>query len=270
MTMAGQRLIPKFGSKVNLKEYDTGYKAGYDKVRAKSEESVLEERLAELQEKLYAQHTQSLLVVLQAMDAGGKDGTIKKVFNSVNPQGVQVTSFKAPTADELAHDFLWRIHMNTPSKGYIGIFNRSHYEDVLVARVNGLVPTDVWQARYDHINNFERLLNDSGTRILKFYLHISKDEQRERLQERIDRPDKHWKFDPNDLKTREHWDAYMEAFEDVLTRCNTKYAPWHIVPADHKWYRDLVITRTIVATLEEMKVAYPKPLADISKIRIVE
>jgi PPK2 family polyphosphate:nucleotide phosphotransferase len=266
--MAEQDLIPKVGSKVNLKDYDPDYKADYDKDRARKEELKLEVRLADLQEKLYAQHTQSLLVVLQAMDAGGKDGTIKQVFNSVNPQGVHVASFKAPTSDELAHDFLWRIHMNTPSKGYIGIFNRSHYEDVLIARVNGLVPTDVWEARYEHINHFERLLTDNGTRILKFYLHISKDEQKERLQDRLDKPDKHWKFAVEDLKTREQWDAYMEAFETVLTRCNTGYAPWYIVPANHKWYRDLVVTKAIVETLEDMKVAFPKPLIDVSSITI--
>lgn len=266
--MAEQPLIPKIGSKVNLKDYDPSYKGDYDKARARAEEGKLEEKLAELQEKLYAQHTQSLLVVLQAMDAGGKDGTIKKVFNSVNPQGVQVSSFKAPTANELAHDFLWRIHMNTPSRGYIGIFNRSHYEDVLIARVNGLVPTEVWEARYDHINNFERLLTDNGTRILKFYLHISKEEQKERLQARLDQPEKHWKFEPADLKTREQWDAYMEAFEAVLTRCNTKHAPWHIVPANYKWYRDIVITKAIVTALEDMKVEFPKPLNDLSGITI--
>ncbi len=266
--MADQRLIPKFGSKVNLKDYDPSFTAGWNKDDAKEEEQKLEARLADLQEKLYAQHTQSLLVVLQAMDAGGKDSTIKKVFDSVNPQGVQVTSFKAPTSEELAHDFLWRVHQHTPGKGYIGIFNRSHYEDVLVVRVNGLVPREVWQARYDHINAFERELYDSGTRILKFYLHISKDEQKERLQDRLDRPDKWWKFSIDDLPVREQWDHYMDAFEDVLTRCNTEYAPWYVVPANHKWYRDIVITRALVETLEDMKVAFPKPAQDLSDVTI--
>ena len=266
--MAEQPLIPKAGSSINLKDYDPDYTGGYDKRRARAEEAALEQKLTDLQEKLYAQHTQSLLVVLQAMDAGGKDGTIKKVFNSVNPQGVYVASFKAPTTDELAHDFLWRIHMNTPSKGYIGIFNRSHYEDVLIVRVNGLVPNKVWEARYDHINNFERLLSESGTRILKFYLHISKEEQRERLQARLDQPEKHWKFDPADLKTRERWDSYKEAFEAALTHCNTEYAPWHIVPANRKWYRDLVVTRAIVEALEDMKVAFPDATIDVSAIKI--
>lgn len=266
--MAEQRLTPKPGSKISLKDYDPGYTADYDKKRARAEVDELDDRMATLQEKLYAQGTQALLVVLQAMDAGGKDSTIKKVFNSVNPQGVYVTSFKAPTSEELAHDFLWRIHQHTPRKGTIGIFNRSHYEDVLIVRVNGLVPREVWEARYDRINQFERLLVDSGTRILKFYLHISKDEQKERLQERLDRPEKWWKFDPGDLATRERWDDYMTAFEDAIGRCNTDYAPWHIVPANHKWYRDVVITRTIVETLESMKVAYPEPKQDLSGVKI--
>ncbi len=176
--MADQQLIPPLGKKVHLKDYDPDFTAGWSKDDAKKEEQKLEAKLADLQEKLYAQHTQSLLVVLQAMDAGGKDSTIKKVFDSVNPQGVQVTSFKAPTSEELSHDFLWRIHQHTPGKGYIGIFNRSHYEDVLVVRVNGLVQRKVWQSRYERINEFERNLYESGTRILKFYLHISKDEQK--------------------------------------------------------------------------------------------
>ncbi len=266
--MAEQPLIPKIGSKVKLKDYDPNDTGGYDKARARAEEQKLEARLAELQEMLYAQSTQSLLVVLQAMDAGGKDSTIKKVFQSVNPQGVQVTSFKAPTAQELAHDFLWRVHLHTPAKGNIGIFNRSHYEDVLVVRVNKLVPRQVWERRYDDINAFERLLHESGTRILKFYLHISKDEQKQRLQDRLDRPEKWWKFAVEDLPTREHWDDYMEAFEAALTRCNTDYAPWYVVPANHKWYRDIVITRAIVETLEDMKVAYPKPAQDLSGIKI--
>jgi PPK2 family polyphosphate:nucleotide phosphotransferase len=266
--MAQQRLIPKFGSKVDLKDYDPDYTGGYDKARARKEEDELEARLAMLQEKLYAQNTQALLVVLQAMDAGGKDGTVKKVFNQVNPQGVYVTSFKAPTMEELGHDFLWRVHHNVPRKGYIGIFNRSHYEDVLVVRVNKLMPPHVWEKNYDHINDFERLLTDSGTRILKFYLHISKDEQKERLQERLDNPDKWWKFNVDDLKTRERWDEYQEAYEALFHRCNTEYAPWHIVPANHKWYRDVVITKTIVETLEDMKVNFPKPTQDLSGIKI--
>ncbi|MEO8393695.1 MAG: polyphosphate kinase 2 family protein [Chloroflexota bacterium] len=266
--MTEQRLIPKFGDKVHLKEFDPGYTGDKDKDSARKETQKLEAKLAGLQEKLYAQNSQSLLVVLQAMDAGGKDGTIKKVFENVNPQGVYVTSFKAPTPEDLGHDFLWRIHPHTPRDGYIGIFNRSHYEDVLIARVNELTPRDVWEKRYDDINSFEKLLADSGTRILKFYLHISKDEQKERFQDRLNRPEKHWKFAMADLETRKKWDDYMEAYEAALTRCNTEYAPWHVVPANHKWYRDLVITRAIVEMLEDMKVDYPKPKEDLTGITI--
>ena len=189
-----QLLTPKFGEKVNLNDYAPDFRGEWDKESAKLELRKLRDRMRHLQEMLYAQGEQSLLIVLQAMDAGGKDSTINHVFSGVNPQGVRVTSFKAPNAEELAHDFLWRVHQHTPPKGYIGIFNRSHYEDVLVVRVNNLVPKDVWQKRYDHINNFERLLADNGTRILKFYLHISKEEQRERFQDRLDDPEKHWKF----------------------------------------------------------------------------
>lgn len=263
-----QILIPKPGSKVNLSKFDPDYKGSYDKESARAEERELEGRLAALQERLYAEGKQSLLIVLQAMDAGGKDSTIKKVFDSVNPQGVRVTSFKAPTAEELAHDFLWRIHKNVPAKGYIGIFNRSHYEDVLVVRVNNLVPEDVWQQRYEHINNFERLLTGSGTRILKFYLHISKHEQKERFQERLDNPEKHWKFSKGDLPVREQWESYMQAFEAVLTRCNTDYAPWYIVPANRKWYRNLVVTRAIVETLEAMNPQFPPAEPGLDKIVI--
>jgi len=266
--MAEQRLIPKVGSKVKLKDYDPSDTSGYSKESAQAEQAKLEARLTELQEKLYAQGTQSLLVVLQAMDAGGKDGTIKKVFSVVNPQGVHVTSFKAPTADELAHDFLWRIHPRIPAKGYVGIFNRSYYEDVLIVRVNKLAPRDVWEQHYDQINAFERLIHDSGTRILKFYLHISKDEQKKRFQERLDNPEKWWKFSVDDLAVREKWDDYMDAYGAAITHCNTEYAPWYIVPANHKWYRDIVITRAIVETLEDMKVAYPKAKEDLSGVTI--
>lgn len=266
--MAEYHLTPKPGSKVNLKKYDPDYTDGYTKERAHAKQAQLEAELSELQEKLYAQSTQSLLIVLQAMDAGGKDGTIKKVFDSTNPQGVHVASFKVPTALEAAHDFLWRIHPHTPAKGYISIFNRSHYEDVLVVRVKKLVPRHVWEARYEQINHFEKLLASSGTRILKFYLHISKDEQKERLQARLDEPDKNWKFDTADLAARELWEDYMEAFEAALTRCNTEYAPWYVVPANHKWYRDLVVTQALVETLRDMKVAYPKPIQDLKDVVI--
>ncbi|MAS34545.1 MAG: polyphosphate kinase [Anaerolineaceae bacterium] len=266
--MAEQPLHPTPGKKVNLSKFDPDYKGDYDKGMAREEERELEDKLADLQERLYAEGKQSLLIVLQAMDAGGKDSTIKHVFDQVNPQGVRVTSFKVPTAEELAHDFLWRVHQKAPAKGYIGIFNRSHYEDVLVVRVNEYVPRPVWEKRYDQINAFERLLAESGTRILKFFLHISREEQKERFLERLNKPDKHWKFSRGDLPVREKWDDYMSAYEDALTRCNTDYAPWHIVPANRKWYRNLVITRTIVRTLEAMNPQFPPAEPDLDQIVI--
>lgn len=266
--MGDYKLVPKPGSKVNLQNYDPNYHGDSDKQSAQFEIKDLQAQMQEWQEKLYAEGKQSLLIVLQAMDTGGKDGAIKKVFEGLNPQGVRVTAFKAPTEDELAHDFLWRVHQHTPSRGYIGIFNRSHYEDVLVVRVNRLVPPSIWKQRYEHINNFERLLVDSGTRILKFYLHISKDEQKERLQARLDNPKKHWKFSSGDLPVREQWDDYMKAYEVLLERCNTEDAPWYIVPSNHKWYRDLVITRVVVSTLKSMKPAFPSAEPGLDKIVI--
>jgi PPK2 family polyphosphate:nucleotide phosphotransferase len=268
--MAAQPLIPPFGEKVTLKNFDADYDEGLSKEEGQAEEARLEARLAELQDMLFAQGKHALLVVFQAMDAGGKDGAIKKVFDSVNPQGVRVASFKVPTPEELAHDYLWRIHQRVPAKGYIGIFNRSHYEDVLVVRVNEIVPRAVWEKRYGQINEFEQLLAETGTHILKFYLHISKEEQRERLQARLDDPTKRWKFSPGDLPVRERWDDYMAAYEDVFARCNHAHAPWHIVPANKKWYRDLVITRAIVSALESMGLAYPEPDFDPTTIVIPE
>lgn len=260
------RLVP--GMKVKLHEFDPAEKWDWEKEAAVAELAEWQARLAELQELLYADGSQSLLVIFQAMDAGGKDGTIEKVFDGVNPLGVKVTSFKAPTPDELAHDFLWRIHHAAPPKGYIGIFNRSQYEDVLIVRVNNLVPEKVWKKRYDQINQFEKTLVENGTRILKFYLHISKAEQKERLQARLDDPTKHWKFSIGDLPVRAQWDLYMQAYEDALTKCNTEASPWHIVPANRKWVRNLVVIRTIVETLEDMKLKYPEPEAGLDKVVI--
>ncbi|MBC7871562.1 MAG: polyphosphate kinase 2 family protein, partial [Chitinophagaceae bacterium] len=248
--MSTQLLIPK--GEVKLSDYEPDYHSDDDKESAADKLVKLQEKMEVLQERLYAEGKQSLLIVLQAMDAAGKDGTIEKVFDGVNPQGVRVTSFKAPTPEDLAHDFLWRIHQHTPPKGYIGIFNRSHYEDVLVVRVNNLAPEKVWKKRYEHINDFEQVLAENGTRILKFFLHISKAEQKERLQARLDDPEKRWKFSMGDLPVREQWDDYMKAYETLLTKCNTSYAPWHIVPANKKWYRNLIVTETIVKTLEDM------------------
>lgn len=256
------------GQKIKLADIDPADTAGLTKDAAKTALTQNIKRMAKLQEVLYAEGKHTLLIVLQAMDAGGKDGAIRSIMSGVNPQGVTVTSFKAPTAEELAHDFLWRIHQAVPARGMIGIFNRSHYEDVLIVRVKNLVPKKVWQTRYQHINNFEQLLVDSGVTLLKFYLHISKEEQKERLQARLDEPDKRWKFNPGDLAERARWDDYMHAFEDVFEKCSTKAAPWYIVPADKKWYRNAVISETIVKTMESLEMKYPEPAAGLDKIII--
>lgn len=240
-----------------------------DKETAEIEFKALRDEFVELQRRLYAENKQKLLIVLQANDAGGKDSTIRKVTRGVNPQGVRVASFKAPSKEELDHDFLWRIHKAVPATGMIGIFNRSHYEDVLVVRVHDMVPENVWRPRYDHINNFEKLLSDSGTTILKFYLHISKEEQKERFQSRLDDPSKHWKFSMEDLEKRKFWDDYIAAFQDMLNRCSTAYAPWYVIPADQKWYRNLAITRVIVQTLQEMDPQYPRSQEDLSQVVII-
>lgn len=258
----------KPGQKIKLAEIDPADTANLAKDTAKTILAKNVERMAKLQEVLYAEGKHTLLIVLQAMDAGGKDGTIRSIMSGVNPQGVTVTSFKAPTAEELAHDFLWRVHQAVPGRGMIGIFNRSHYEDVLVVRVKNLVPEKVWQTRFEHINNFEQLLVDSGVTILKFYLHISKEEQKERLQARLDEPDKRWKFNPGDLAERARWDDYMHAFEDVFEKCSTKAAPWYIVPADKKWYRNVLISETIVKTLEGLEMKYPEPAEGLDSIVI--
>ena len=223
----------------------------------------LQVELAVLQDRLAAEHRQSLLVVLQALDAGGKDGTIRHVFSGVNPQGVRVASFKAPTGSELEHDFLWRVHRVTPAAGEIGIFNRSHYEDVLAARVRGLVPEEVWRPRYELINGFEALLHHGGTTVVKLFLHISRDEQRRRLEERLRDPDKRWKFRPEDLLDRARWDEYQLAYREALEKTSTAVGPWYVIPADHKWYRNWVVSRILVKTLERMDPQYPQPMEDL-------
>ena len=228
-----------------------------NRAEAKEEFHAIREELVDLQHRFYADGRYKLLIVLQALDAGGKDSTIRNVFRGVNPQGVRVWSFKKPTPEELAHDFLWRVHNVVPAAGMIGVFNRSHYEDVLVARVENLVPEKVWRVRYEQINQFEQLLADTGTRILKFFLHISKKEQRKRLQKRLTDPQKNWKFKLEDLKKRADWDAYIEAFEEALARCGTIRAPWYVIPADQRWYRNLAICKTIVAALKEIDPQYP-------------
>lgn len=263
-----QPLQPTTGERVRLANYAPDFTDSHDK---KSAQEVLDQNLArlrELQDVLYAEHKHALLIILQGVDASGKDGTIRHVMRGINPQGVQVTSFKVPTAEELAHDFLWRIHQHTPARGMIALFNRSHYEDVLIVRVEELVPRSVWEARYEHINAFERLLTDSGVTILKFFLHISKDEQKKRFEERLRSPEKQWKFAVGDLKVREKWDDYMAAYEDALTRCNTPWAPWYIVPADKKWYRNLVVSSVLVETLERLDMRYPSPEPGLERITI--
>lgn len=254
--------------KIRLQDFDPDDTGKYDKDEAKSETEKNIARLAELQEVMYAEGKHALLIILQAMDAAGKDSTIEHVMSGVNPQGCRVTSFKAPTPDELAHDFLWRVHAHVPPRGYIGIFNRSHYEDVLIVRVHKLVPEKVWRERYEHINHFEKLLAANGVTILKFFLHISKDEQKERLQKRLDDKSKNWKFNPGDLKERDKWDEYMEAYEDAINKCNTARAPWHIVPANKKWYRNLVISARLVEALESLDMKYPPAPEGLEQIVI--
>jgi PPK2 family polyphosphate:nucleotide phosphotransferase len=224
------------------------------------------ERIADLQARLYGEKARSLLIVLQAMDTGGKDGTIKGVFQGVNPQGCQVWSFKAPSNEEADHDFLWRYHQKVPARGMIHIFNRSHYEDVLIVRVKGLVPEETWRPRYQAINQFEQALTLAGVTVLKFMLHISKDEQKRRLESRLADPDKRWKFSTNDLKERALWEDYQRAFEDAVSECSTPYAPWYVVPANKKWYRNLVVARTIADTLAAMDPRYPPAEPGLDKV----
>lgn len=256
--------IVKPGSKARLGDTDPSKTPGLsgpkdlEKAAAIRELAQNAEAMKLLQRRLYAESKRSLLIVLQGMDCGGKDGTIRHVLGPLNPQGIRVASFKKPTDEELSHDFLWRIHRQTPAKGEIGVFNRSHYEDVLVVRVLNLVPRAQWRERYDRINEFERALADSGTRILKFMLHISKDEQKQRLEARLADPDKAWKFNLGDLDTRSRWDEYMEAYTDAIEKCSTDYAPWFVIPADRKWYRNWAISSIVRRELESMD---PKPPA---------
>lgn len=239
-----------------------------DKEIAKSLIKVERKRIRNLQERLYAEAGQSLLIILQAMDTGGKDGTIKDVFKGVNQQGCRVRSFKTPNNVELGHDFLWRYHQHTPRDAYIQVFNRSQYEDVLIVRVKNLVDEAKWSKRYEQINDFERTLAANNTRILKFFLHISKDEQKRRLQARLDNPEKHWKFSAGDLVERALWDDYQLAYRDAIARCSTEIAPWYIVPANHKWFRNVVIARVIADTLEEMNPQFPPAEAGLENIAI--
>ena len=261
------RLRP--GQKVRLAEIPTRADVYHpDRDEAEREFRELRDEIIETQHRLYSEGKQKLLVVLQAIDAGGKDSTIRRLLKGVNPQGVKVTSFKVPSKNELAHDFLWRVHKAVPGKGMIGVFNRSHYEDVLVVRVDRIAPEEVWRDRYRQINEFERLLAETGTRILKIFLHISKEEQAERFRDRLDKPHKQWKFSRDDLRKREQWDDYRAAYEEALERCTTEWAPWYVIPADQKWYRNLAIAKAMTAALREMGPRYPEP-EDLAGIEIV-
>ena len=260
------------GSTVDLNRWSTDTTDGFDGDKRQGAELLpaLNERLADLQAMLYAEGKHKFLVVLQGMDTSGKDGTIKHVFRTINPIGVKVKDFKRPNDVELAHDYLWRVHEHTPRNGRIVIFNRSHYEDVLVVRVNDLVPAKVWKRRYEHIRGFEKMLADEGTTIVKIFLHISRDEQRTRLQERLDNPAKHWKFEHGDIAERAHWDAYTEAYEQAIAETSTGYAPWYIVPADRKWYRNLVVSQVLIDHLDALGLDYPEPAVGIENITIPE
>ena len=263
------RIAP--GSGADLASRDPRDTQGLDgddaKEAAREQEKKNLDQMVELQERLYAESRQSVLFVLQAMDTAGKDSSIREVTKGLNPQGCRVTSFKAPSSEERAHDFLWRIHDHAPKQGMIAVFNRSHYEDVLIARVKQLAPPDLIEARYDHINAFEKLLADHGTRVVKVMLHVSKDYQLERLKKRLERPEKHWKFNPDDLTERARWDDYMGAYEVAIERCSTDHAPWYVVPAERRWFRDLVLTQLLRETLEAMDPQFPAPTFDPADYR---
>ncbi len=256
------------GSKVKLDEIDPNYKGDHEnKDDAQGELEKHAKRLSELQYLMYAENKRSLLIILQALDAAGKDGTINHVFASMNPQGCRVYAFKTPSAEELAHDYLWRIHQDTPRKGLVTIFNRSHYEDVLVVRVHNLVPKEVWSKRYDEINNFEKELVDNDTHIIKFYLHIDKEEQLSRFKQRLDDPERYWKISESDYAERVFWNDYQKAYEEAISKCSTDHAPWYIIPSNHKWFRNLAVSQILVDTLESLNMKFPAPTVNIEDIR---
>jgi PPK2 family polyphosphate:nucleotide phosphotransferase len=258
MSHSDQPITVPFGARVRLADYDARYvDDSWTKKSAGEQVAKNIAVISDLAYRLYAENRRALLIVLQGMDTAGKDGTIRCVMTGINPQMCQVTSFKQPGVAELDHDFLWRIHQHVPRRGDIGIFNRSHYEDVLIVRVHKLVPKSEWKSRYERINEFEQLLAESGVTILKFYLHISREEQRARLQARLDNPKKRWKFSTADVAERKLWDEYQQAYEDALTKCNTKHAPWHIIPADRKWYRNLVVSQLVREALQKMDPQIP-------------
>ncbi len=263
-------LLVKPGSGAHLSKLDPGVTHGWDKEPAGPEIERQLARLTDLQDRFWAESKRSVLVVLQGIDAAGKDGTLKKVMTAFNPQGCPVTSFKVPSTDELAHDYLWRIHKAVPRKGEIGIFNRSHYEDVLVVRVHGIVPKAVWSKRYEQINAFERHLADNGTTIVKFFLSIDRDEQRQRFQDRYDDPTKRWKFAMGDLKERALWDDYQAAFEEALTKTSTDHAPWYVIPANRNWFRNLAVSTILADTIAGLKPAYPLVADDVPATLTIE
>jgi PPK2 family polyphosphate:nucleotide phosphotransferase len=258
------------GTRVVLADQDPDSKTGFEGGKKEGKEALvpLSDRLSELQRRLWAESRQSLLVVIQAIDTGGKDSTIRKVFTGVNPQGVRVTSFGVPTEVDQSHDYLWRVHREMPPDGFIKVFNRSHYEDVLVVRVKKTADEATWSRRYRHIREFERMLTDEGTTIVKLFLNISKDEQKQRLQDRLDEPDKNWKFNKADLRDRALWDDYQRAFEETINETSTDYAPWYVVPANRKWYRNIVVSKILTETLERMGPEYPEPEAGLDEVVI--
>lgn len=256
------------GRRVKLKDVDPGFHGKHESAdHAAPEIAAHLETLKKLQYTMYAERAHSLLIVLQGIDAAGKDGVCRHVIDAMNPQGCVVTGFKQPTPEERSHDFLWRIHRHVPELGKVAIFNRSHYEDVLVVRVHKLAPKEVWSRRYDHINAFESLLTDSGTTILKFFLWISKDEQLARFKQRLEDPARQWKISDSDYKEREYWDDYIAAYEDMLERCSTEKAPWYVIPSNHKWFRNLAVSQIVCRALEDMKLQMPKPTVDLQQIR---
>jgi PPK2 family polyphosphate:nucleotide phosphotransferase len=267
-TNFSKELVAKPGKKVKFGKWDPDDTLGWEKGhKTQADLAKSLEKLDKLQYRLYAEHKRALLIVLQGIDAAGKDGTIRHVMAGVNPQGCTVTPFKKPSPEEAAHDFLWRVHKAVPEYGDIGIFNRSHYEDVLVVRVHNLVPKAIWSQRYDQINEFEKILHENNVTILKFFLHISKDEQKKRFQQRIDDPDRRWKISQADFDERKFWDDYRVAYEDALTKCSTPHAPWYIIPANKKWFRNVAVSHIITETLEGMHMKFPAPTIDVKKLK---
>ncbi len=270
VTGALERYWVRPGAKMDFSDHDSGEKTLFqgNKDEFETQFDEIQDELQQLQKVLYAQNKHRILVVMQAMDTGGKDGCIKHVFSRIDPQGIHVRSFKKPTEEELSHDFLWRVHSKVPSRGQMVIFNRSHYEDIIAVRVKKIFPDEVWKRRQRHVIDFERLLAEEGTTIVKIFLHISKAEQKRRLEARINNPAKHWKINPDDLADRARWDEFMDAYEDVIGKTSTEHAPWYVVPADRKWYRNLCVARIMLDTLKKLDMKFPAINWDPSNLRI--